>query len=73
MTELAFVSGVLMLLGLVVWALVSSTHDKARAQAELERHRANLEQLEAAIKAGRRAAADADGDGLLLDDGFRRD
>ena len=72
MTELAFVAGGVMLLGLLVWALVSSTHDKARAEAELERHRENIEALDRALKAGRDAAA-ADPSEFLLDDGFRRD
>jgi hypothetical protein len=72
MTELALAGGLLTLLGVIVWALVSSTNDKARAQAELERHRDNIEALDRAIKAGRDAAA-AGPDELLLDDGFRRD
>lgn len=72
MTELAFVAGGMMLFGLLVWALVSSTHDKARAETELERHRDNIEALDRAVKAGRDAAA-AGPDELLLDDGFRRD
>lgn len=72
MTELALAGGLLTLLGVIVWALVSSTNDKARAQAELERHRDNIEALDRALKAGRDAAA-AGPDELLLDDGFRRD
>ena len=43
-----------------------------KAEAVMERHRANIEALDRALKAGRDADA-APPDELLLDDGFRRD
>ena len=56
----------------LVWALVREAAARAKAEAVMERHRANIEALDRALKAGRDAAA-APPDELLLDDGFRRD